>query len=651
MPRYLTKSRFILGNSCPTKLFYTNKPQYANANQDDEFLRSLAEGGMVVGELAKQYFQNGHTVRSLDYTEAINETNELLLRESVVIFEAAVAFGNLFCRIDVLVKKGNELQLFEVKAKSIDGNEDDPFRSSKGGIRSEWRDYLLDIAFQRYVLRQARPDFDVTSWLMCVDKSQACTVNGLHQLFQVQRNESRTSCTFLGDNEDGVCTAILKKRKVDEYIDELCRDTFEDRDFATYVHWLADSYENDTKIRAKIGTHCKSCEFRCTPEQRDQGYQDGFRECWKQVLDWSDADFERPTVFDLYDFRSAKDLIAKGRIALEDLTENDFDIDTDNKPGLHPKEMQFVRWTCLKNGVSEAFIDTAGLQQVMNNWRFPLHFIDFETAAPSVPLHRGLRPYQSLAFQFSHHTLHEDGSICHVGEYLNLTPGAFPNFDFLRNLMASLSGDDGTIFRYAAHENTIVNHIVEQLDSFGNQEPDYQELRDFACSISRPTEARRNTRPAGDRDMVDLRELVARHYYHPRMKGSQSIKYVLPAVLTGSNFLRQKYSLPTYGYDVDPRSSRNFSKQAWIQFDGDTVIDPYKLLPNVFEDIDKDMWDDLWTDDEIRGGGAAMAAYLRLQHNNLPQDYRDKIGKGLLRYCELDTLAMVMIVEAWRNHK
>jgi hypothetical protein len=151
--------------------------------------------------------------------------------------------------------------------------------------------------------------------------------------------------------------------------------------------------------------------------------------------------------------------------------------------------------------------------------------------------------------------------------------------------------------------------------------------------------------------MVDLRELVARHYYHPRMKGSQSIKYVLPAVMTGSNFLWQKYSFPTYGYEVDPRSSRNFSKQAWIQFDGDTVIDPYKLLPNVFEDIDKDMWDDLWTDDEIRGGGAAMAAYLRLQHNNLPQDYRDKIGKGLLRYCELDTLAMVMIVEAWRNHE
>ena len=150
--------------------------------------------------------------------------------------------------------------------------------------------------------------------------------------------------------------------------------------------------------------------------------------------------------------------------------------------------------------------------------------------------------------------------------------------------------------------------------------------------------------------MVDLRELVARHYYHPRMKGSQSIKYVLPAVLTESAFLRDKYSKPIYGYEVDSRSSRNFPAQTWIQFEGDTIIDPYKLLPAVFDDIDKNAWDDLWAGEEIRGGGAAMAAYLRLQQDGLPKEYRDNIEKGLLRYCELDTLAMVMIVESWQNH-
>lgn len=652
MKRYLTKSRFILGNGCPTKLFYTGKNKYSNSRQTDDFLQGLAEGGIIVGELAKLYFPEGKPVSSLDDAKALEETNQLLLQDNVVIFEAAVTIANLFCRIDVLVKTGNELQLIEVKAKSIDGTDDDPFRTTRGRISSDWKDYLLDIAFQRYVLQQAFPEFTVTSWLMCVDKSQECTVDGLHRLFKIEKDGSRTSCVFVGDDaENSICREILKARRVDGHIDELCSEDFDGRNFEQYVRWLADNYEQDTKIAPEIGVHCRNCEFRCTPEQRDEGLRDGFRECWSEVLGWSDDNFDRPTVFDLYSFRQAQDFINQRRIKLDNLSEDDLSLEVDSNPGLHPSEMQRIRLNYLKSGRNESFVDIDGLNEVKRNWRFPLHFIDFETAAPPVPLHQGLRPYQSLAFQFSHHTLHEDGSVSHAGEYLNAVPGAFPNFDFLRNLMSSLDGDNGTIFRYAAHENTILNHIVEQLDQFGHDESDFQELRNFASSISNPTKSQPNPWMPGDREMVDLRELVARHYYHPRMKGSQSIKYVLPAVLTESTFLRDKYSKPIYGYEVDPGSSRNFPKQVWIQQKDDTVMDPYELLPAVFDEVDKNTWDNLWAGDEIRGGGAAMAAYLRLQQDGLPQEYRDDIENGLLRYCELDTLAMVMIVESWLNHR
>ncbi len=33
----------------------------------------------------------------------------------------------------------------------------------------------------------------------------------------------------------------------------------------------------------------------------------------------------------------------------------------------------------------------------------------------------------------------------------------------------------------------------------------------------------------------------------------------------------------------------------------------------------------------------------------MPDEERAALNAGLLRYCELDTLAMVMIVEAWRE--
>ena len=51
---YLTKSRFKLALSCPTKLYYGKKENnYENTQTDDPFMKALAEGGYQVGELAK----------------------------------------------------------------------------------------------------------------------------------------------------------------------------------------------------------------------------------------------------------------------------------------------------------------------------------------------------------------------------------------------------------------------------------------------------------------------------------------------------------------------------------------------------------------------------------------------------------------------
>ncbi|MDE0519041.1 MAG: hypothetical protein OXH36_05765 [Bdellovibrionales bacterium] len=75
--RYLTKSRFKLGVECPTKLYYTRKPEYSNQKMDDPFLSALADGGYQVGELAKLYFPNGHDITTLDYEEAETQTLKL----------------------------------------------------------------------------------------------------------------------------------------------------------------------------------------------------------------------------------------------------------------------------------------------------------------------------------------------------------------------------------------------------------------------------------------------------------------------------------------------------------------------------------------------------------------------------------------------
>jgi hypothetical protein len=88
---------------------------------------------------------------------------------------------------------------------------------------------------------------------------------------------------------------------------------------------------------------------------------------------------------------------------------------------------------------------------------------------------------------------------------------------------------------------------------------------------------------------------------------------------------------------------------AWIQMEEGRVKDPYKLLPKMFSDIsDRDL-ERLSEGDEMRDGGAAMTAYVRMQFEEMVELERQEIRRALLRYCELDTLAMVMIYEAWRE--
>ena len=188
--RYFTKSKFKIASECPTRLFYFDKPQYANQNEENPFLEALAEGGYQAGELAKQYYPNGHDLRALNSAEAITKTKKLLLLDEVVIFEAAIQHNNLLIRVDILTKNNNHLQLIEVKAKSIDFDTEDPFLTQKGFIQSEWFPYLNDVAFQKYVLISAFPKSSITSYLMLINKNVLSPTNGLNQKFKVIKDHN-----------------------------------------------------------------------------------------------------------------------------------------------------------------------------------------------------------------------------------------------------------------------------------------------------------------------------------------------------------------------------------------------------------------------------------------------------------------------------
>ena len=189
--------------------------------------------------------------------------------------------------------------------------------------------------------------------------------------------------------------------------------------------------------------------------------------------------------------------------------------------------------------------------------------------------------------------------------------------------------------------------IYRQLQSDQSNIEDREGLCEFVKSITKSVSSSVE-KWIGDRNMVDMWEMVKRYYYDPATNGSNSIKQVLPAILNSSAFLKEKYSKPIYGA-ASGIASKNFIDWQWIQFDSGKVIDPYKLLPKMFQDVsDKDMHI-LCDDDELSDGGAAMTAYARMQFEEMSDYEREEIRKALLKYCELDTMAMVMLYEGWKD--
>lgn len=645
--KVLSKSRFKLGLECPNKLFYTNKKEYANTKMSDPFLEALAEGGFQVEELARMHYPNGVLIEGndWDYQLLYEQTQELLKEDNIIIYEAAFLIDGLFIRTDILVKQGNNIELIEVKSKSFTPDDEYLFIGKRGGIVSNWKPYLFDIAFQKYVIHLCYPHWKIESYLMMADKSKKASVNGLNQLFRISRKgENRTGILKKVNSIEETGDSILGRKNVTQIIADIEANKYKYHDsltFAKSINHFKELYQKGEYANWKTSFGaCKSCEFKSS----DKELKSGFKECFKKQHDWSDDDFLKPNIFDVYFFTKGNKLFEEGIYFKSELTEDNvgLKVEAEKLSSSHRQWLQIEKE--IKNDKT-IFVDIEGLKDEMNKWIFPLHFIDFETSAVALPFNNGLKPYEQIAFQFSHHIYHEDGKIEHADEYINSKAGVFPNFEFLRALKLALEKDNGTIFKYSPHENSILNAIYIQL--LDSAEDDKMELISFIENISH-SKSDSTTKWKGNRDMVDLWDVEKRYYYNPLTKGSNSIKAVLPASLSLSKFLQEKYSKPLKQINV---SSKNFNENhVWLEVENDNVKSPYKMLPSLFDGWSEEQIECTLSEiEDIDNGGAALTAYGKLQYTDMEQSEIDELTSALLKYCELDTLAMVMIYEHFKE--
>ncbi|HRY98154.1 MAG TPA: DUF2779 domain-containing protein [Bacteroidales bacterium] len=648
---YLTKSRFKTGLECPNKVYFGNDTRYVNNRTDDPFLLALAQGGFQVEVLARLHYPEGRFIEAAnyEYERAHDLSREALAEGEVVLFEAGFLIDGLFVRTDIMEKKGRRIRVIEVKSKSFDPDDDEEFLGKRGGLQSRWKPYLFDLAFQKYVVSLLYPSYTIEAWLMLADKNKVASVDGLNQMIRIPRRDKGdqrkdAGCAISSLAEIG--GSVLTEINVSDIVSDIIRGKYEHPDglkFRDAVGLLKDTRQGDTYPSWPVSmSSCRKCEFRASTEQLAAGSLSGFHFCWAKQKGWTEKEFAKPNAMEIWMYRGTH-LLDEGRVLMEELVREDFGV-AGTAEGLSAGERQWMQVEKIRSCDMSFYADRDGIAREMEKWAYPLHFIDFETSAVALPFTKGRRPYEQVAFQFSHHQYNADGSIEHRSEFIEATPGVFPNFAFVRALRLALCGDQGSIFRFAAHENTILNAILLQLRE--SEEADKNELIAFLHSITHNT-GNSAERWRGERDMVDLRKLVLDFYYNPYSGGSNSIKELLPAVLQSSPFLKAKYTCPISEIGL---SSKNFlPEHIWLKEAEGKVINPYLLLPPLFPGWSPEQLDELLSSlDEIANGGAALTAYATLQFTDMPVRERTDLIAGLLRYCELDTLAMVMIFEHLR---
>jgi len=265
--------------------------------------------------------------------------------------------------------------------------------------------------------------------------------------------------------------------------------------------------------------------------------------CWKDVPGYS--------IFNIAGMRTEKkfELFNGGIIKINDVP-NDFKLSANQR----------LQVDAEING--NTIIDKKGIKEFLNSLSYPLYFMDFETFMPAVPLYDNSRPYQQIPFQYSLHYQQNKKSELKHFEFLADGKGD-PRIPFIERLLKDTEEEGDIIVYNQSFEIGRLKEIAGDFPKYKKQiEHRLERIKDLMLPFQK------------------------KYYYRPEMKGSYSIKNVLPALV------------PEMSYEGMP----------------------------------------------IADGGTAMNAFEALIYEIDPK-VNEKTRKNLLDYCRMDTMAMMKIYE------
>ena len=306
-------------------------------------------------------------------------------------------------------------------------------------------------------------------------------------------------------------------------------------DIPTYLQYFQKQLSNkDVEPNIEIGKHCTN-PYDC----------DAIAYCWKHIPEYS--------VFNISRLRVDKkfQMYQDGVVEFNQITDiTNFSIS---------QQIQIQ-----SEQTSTDIINKTAIREFIDGLTYPLYHLDFETFQQAIPEWKGISPFMQIPFQYSLHIEQEDGTLVHK-EFL-AEEEIDPRYELAKRLVEDIPTDVTVLAYNMGFEKGVIRKLAAMFDEFSSH---LMAIHDNIQDLMTPFQKK--------------------DYYVPSMRGSYSIKYVLPSLV--------------------PEMA-----QAYKELDG------------------------------VQNGGEAMQTYAKLAHMEDKEEVQ-RLREALLRYCELDTLAMVKVLE------
>lgn len=268
-----------------------------------------------------------------------------------------------------------------------------------------------------------------------------------------------------------------------------------------------------------IGPHCTNpydCDFK--------GY------CWNHIPEYSIFNISRLNInrkFELYN---------QGTVTFEEID----------------LQLTALNYSQILQVTSEldhkSYIDKTQIENFLDDLNYPLYFLDFETMTSAVPIFDNSRPYQQLVFQYSLHLKNISGDLMHREFLAEASPNIDPRIDFVKQLINDC-GDLGDILVYNIGFER--GKLYDLIEVFPQLEKQINAIIDRLKDL-----------------MVPFQQ---KWYYTPEMKGSYSIKAVLPALVP-------ELSYKNLAIKEGGTASNTFTQMVLGEFKGDIIQTRNDLL-------------------------------------------------------------------------